>query len=229
MLGPIGSNLMTILKVLTPSEIERYSQEGMAGASEVVRKSPIALAAGGEFFNLDDDENSPANPKNQTKAKILPLRRRNEKEEEETPEEDPYAGFPKVEEKEESEEIAAKSESFKPLVTKEEEHLIAKSVSTGSDLEQVGILSGNQIKQIEEQKKKKAEAKKDSATIFLLKQRRKMQESKSKLIEQSAISNYKKSGYEKVNVQIDIDDDDIDEKLKNNSPSSGILVNKKTY
>ncbi len=70
MLGPIGAHIMSVLKVMTPSEIDRYAR-----ASE--KRRPTAVAAGAEDFDLEDSQTG--NPhsgsfKKMTEAEIIPIR-----------------------------------------------------------------------------------------------------------------------------------------------------------
>lgn len=72
MLGPIGAHLMSVLRVMTPSEIDRYSQ-----ASE--RRKTTAVAAGAEDMDLDSSQlngrqSHSGGFKKMTEAQIIPIR-----------------------------------------------------------------------------------------------------------------------------------------------------------
>lgn len=223
MLGPIGSNLINILKVLTPAEIERYSEEGVVGESRQVTGK--ALAAGAELLDQDGHYNGTQfkTPKKEDqKAKILPFR----KDFLDEPEEDPYAGLGNSQSESNNNEEFKEAKREAPPV----EASIPASMAgeSAGELEAVGILSHQKIKQIELENKKKIEANQDSASVFLLKQRRKLQASKSKLVEQTAIANYQKSLQEIRKPQVEVDELEEEDDLSS-SPSSGVLLNKKLY
>ncbi|MCO4755310.1 MAG: hypothetical protein KC478_12565, partial [Bacteriovoracaceae bacterium] len=87
MLGPMGAFIMSILRVMTPAEIDRYAKTSSDGG---VR----AIAAGGEEFDLmdsdsfvDEDqakaEHKKAAP--QGEAKIIPIRPNVESEDHDQP------------------------------------------------------------------------------------------------------------------------------------------------
>ena len=72
MLGPIGAHIMSVLRVMTPSEIDRY-----ANTSE--KRKVMAIAAGAEDLGLQDSNSRGTNShsgsfKKMTEAEIIPIR-----------------------------------------------------------------------------------------------------------------------------------------------------------
>lgn len=219
MLGPIGSNLMSILRVLTPSEIDMYSEE------EETIVQPMAVGA--EQFSYEDSkttleeqyrhklseqseegaEQEDADPK---KAKIIPINK-------------------KVEQQ-----ISEDGEFFEPK-TPEKLGIPNESRNLASpadnSLNAIGILSKDQIAQIEEDKRKKENSKKDSTSVFILNQRENLKQSRMKMVEQKAIAQYKKNASAEIFLNKDVSvEDEIDEDSEmRESGSKGILVNKRHY
>jgi hypothetical protein len=212
MLGPIGSNLMLILRVLTPSEIERYSDEQASG------ENPVALAAGAENLSTSQhqsgstltngnkkQQNTLTEEDDELKAKIIPINEKVKKE---------------LKEKEQQQEQTEKNNFTSPP-----EPLSGES----SGLESIGVLSRSQMAEIEAKKLKQENDKKESTTVFILNQREKLKSSQNKLAEQAAILQYRKNASQEF-IKHEVSDEDFDEDNDSNaSGSCGILVNKKHY
>ena len=94
-----------------------------------------------------------------------------------------------------------------------------------NDLASMGILSSSTIKQIENDRRKKENENKDSATVFLLKERQKMRESKKRMIEQEAIKSYQTNAAQEF---YDESEDEFSEE-EGHHDLKGILLNKRHY
>ena len=75
MLGPLGSTLMSIMRVLTPSEIERYAHEVVSAEEAKV----MSIAAGAEGYEMLSDSHL-EHGSGGHKAKIIPINEAAEKE-----------------------------------------------------------------------------------------------------------------------------------------------------
>jgi hypothetical protein len=214
MLGPIGSELMSIFRLLSPEEIDKYV------VNKTVRKVAGSMAAGGESmeFNTEDSnlgEFQKEKFNKEKKAKIIPIS--DYQEEEATPDKKAKHSF--------TEEKIATVEQF-PINKKLETTKERKPSHGNSDLESIGVLSANTIKDIESQRLAEENSQKDSTTVFLLKQRQIMRDSKKKMIEQQAHKQYKTNAAQEFYVQTE---EDILSEEPQQDASKGILVNKKQY
>jgi hypothetical protein len=208
MLGPIGANLISIFKVLTPNEIDLYS--------EIRTHSSVkAVAVGAENIHYDGgaghdpyskrQEKKPEQVENQESepAKILPLN----KEIAQALEEDPH--FQALQ--------STKASSKRTFNT------------TQNELSSIGILSAFEQQQIEEEKKEKEKRKRDSATVFLINERNKLKKSRMMLAEKNALDQYQKNAtVEIITKNSKISEEDLEEEQRD-SASKGVLVNKKHY
>lgn len=219
MLGPIGSNLMSILRVLTPSEIDRYSDDVLNSAEPEVH----AVAAGAENLSMSYKEHDTAPreaykqflgaaEEDEQKAKIIPINEEAKKELsllDDSPDQ--------------SDQDDGENHAHNNFKTQQE------NSSGSSGLESIGVLSKSQLQAIEEQKQKQENDKKESTTVFILNQREKLKKSQTKLTEQAAILQYKKSASHEI-IRHEIGEDDLDEEAEASSMGScGILINKKHY
>lgn len=210
MLGPIGASLMSIMRVLTPAEIELYIER--AKEDKVV--APVAVGAEGEPGDYID-KNRPSTKKFSSQSN----------DENNFENENVIELFPKEQNDVEEEKVSLISiEEFDSnLNTKES----LKNVDVGnSELESIGVYSSATLK--EQQRKIEEERKKatPSSSVFLINERRKLKGSQQKLKEQAAIDNYNKnSEIEFIKKEIDLDSED-DQEL-HSSGVSGILINKK--
>ena len=205
MLGPIGSEVMAIFRLLSPHEIDAYITEEEAS---VVRIEGSRTATGEELSHdsskqfyqkadpeqvadLDDtDEIDVKKP-----AKIIPLHAYQEQKQQ--PEERPS-----------------------------KQHSRPTGGSKSSGLDSLGILSASQIKEQEQERLKQERNKEDSVTVFLLKERQKMRQSKQRLTEQTAIKLYQTNAAVDLHMEETVDEDG--ETLAS-SDMRGILVNKKQF
>lgn len=214
MLGPIGADLMSILKVLTPSEIDLYSEteeevvaQSMAVGAENINYDEHAPSAGRDYKNKGQHESDNAEDDELEKAKIIPI---NKKVEQELSENGEF-----FEEKQELK------------ISKEKKILIN---SEKNSLNAIGILSKNQQKEIEDERRKKENSKKDSTSVFILNQRNKLKQSQMKLIEQKAIRQYQQNASAEILAVREISENEIEEDQEiRDSSSKGILVNKRHY
>ena len=217
MLGPIGSELMNIFRLLSPDEIDRYIVD------KKVQRVEGSMAAGGEEmeFNTEDSNLSERHKeqlKKDQKAKIIPISQyQEEKEERPKSEQHQLAELADMDLPTESEE-----ENTDPSFVNQR----VQAVSPKSDLESIGVLSGSTIKELEAQRMAEENSKKESATVFLLRERQKMRQSKQKLIHQQAHKQYKSNAAQEFYQQ-------TEEDLLSDDPqtdtSKGILVNKRHY
>lgn len=162
MLGPIGSEIMSIFRLLSPDEIDKYIVEEKANSYRTGETAAIAANDGGmalspEHANMASTDDSEGNkfPKDH-QAKIIPLNQRDSDEEKH----DPYKSRPQASENE------------------------------SGELASIGVLSASKIKEIERDRLEREKKKRDSATVFLLKERERMRSAKRRLIEQTAIKSY---------------------------------------
>lgn len=201
MLGPIGSEIMRIFRLLSPEEIDKY----IVREEEAVVASPQKLAAGAEY-NLEDSS--------------LPSPEKNK---EDNKEEDNIVPFPRnqsktpVEDQPDSEDFRPNSEIKKISVD--------DSKTNSTALESAGILSASRIKEIEKKRLAEENNKKDSTTVFLIKERIKARKAKQLLTESYAISLYQKNANQEFGQEVEIDE----EGNRVSDPMKGILLNKKQY
>lgn len=210
MLGPIGCDIMAIFRLLSPTEIDRYI--------EVHKESKVSMpmAANGQALSFDQDEphlenkgpKKKFNPKN--KAKIVNINKyKKEREAEPT--------------REESSSNRIRAQNLAPPDNEE------SSPPRGNNaLESIGVLSASTIKNIENERMKKEKQKEDSATVFLLKERQKLRDSKKKLIKQEAFKTYQTSSTQVYNSSSSTDEEGESE-ASDTTESRGILVNKRHY
>ena len=202
MLGPIGSEIMRIFRLLSPDEIDKY----IVREDEAVVASPQKLAAGAEY-NLDNSPHpSPDQKKEALKEK-----------------DDNIVPFPHMK-SETSVEGQAINDDFKPNseIKKIE---VDDSSRENTALESAGILSASRIKEIEKKRLAEENNKKDSTTVFLIKERLKARKSKQLLTESYAITLYQKNANQEFGQEVEIDE----EGNRVSDPMKGILLNKKQY
>ena len=210
MLGPIGSDIMAIFRLLSPDEIDRYI--------EVTKDSRVAMpmAANGEALSFDHDEphlenqrpKKKFNPKN--KAKIISINKYKKAREPEPT---------SLDEEPQTNQIRAQNHP-----AQEQEHHAPEG---NSELESIGVLSASTIRDIEEDRLKEEKKKQDSSTVFLIKERQKMRDSKKKLIRQDAFKTYQTSSTQTYNSSSLEEEDESD--ASDTTESRGILVNKRHY
>jgi hypothetical protein len=205
MLGPIGSEIMRLFRLLSPDEIEKYvSHEEVGGI-----QANMQMASNGESMQFDSRASKHTKkpfPK-EDQAKIIPI---NESVENEL----------KARAKSHVSQFGSDSKS-----EAEPKRLNPSTPSSGGGLESIGVLSAGRIKEIESERLKEENNSKDSATIFLLKERNKMRQSKKLLIEQSALKQYQDNAAHEFHEEV------FDEESGEMASSDlkGILLNKKHY
>ena len=221
MLGPIGSEIMSIFRLLSPDEIDKYIVEEKA--DESIAKGSIKIAVGGESLGLTSAETHQGSTGAGTKfpkdhqAKIIPLHGR-------SPEEEDLLDKSIPEKKSEQNNSQREDDHHGQERPQNQARKHSLKASTGSSLDSIGILSASQIRNIENERLENENKKRDSSTVFLLKERERMRSAKRKLIEQVAIKSYQVNAsqefYEKTDG--DFEDEELDD-LK------GILLNKRHY
>lgn len=209
MFGPVGSQIMSIFKLLSPEEIDSYI------VREGVNKVEGSMAAGGEQLSFNSAHTQDGNTEDKdekldtdSKAEIIPISEFQKKE---------VMGESASGETQANAEVKDIRESNPEVPTPSE------NVRGSSVLESMGILSAATLKKQEMERLEAERKKRDSATVFLLKERQKMRDSKKRLIEQQAISTYNK----KSNEDYAATNNDEDEEIS--ADSRGILVNKTQY
>ena len=205
MLGPIGSEIMRLFRLLSPDEIEKYVSHDEV--DEV--QANMQMASNGESMQFDSrasKNNQKSFPK-EDQAKIIPI---NESVESEL----------KNRAKAHISQFATESHD-----EPEPKNLRKPDTNKGSGLESIGVLSASRIKEIELQRLKEENNSKDSATIFLLKERDKMRQSKKRLVEQTALKQYQNNAAQEFHEEV------FDEESGEMASSDlkGILLNKKHY
>jgi hypothetical protein len=218
MLGPIGANVMRILRVLTPHDLTRltelasHKKEKKVAASQntELKLDNKALEGQQQSGKEQAKENEGKNPK------VIPLFKDAEQSQEEEVVYKRVVGESFVEgqnlEKIE-EEVKAK------VLAKQSKNKNAKE----SRLESLGVLSKEALQEIEEEKEKKIKEKKPTSTVFLLTQRDKLRHSNHKIFGQTAVKSYK------VSASLDVK---VEEKLEEEGKAnftSGILLDKKQF
>lgn len=218
MLGPIGSNIMSIFRLLSPDEIDKYI------VSKEVRKVEGTMVAGGEEFTSDEHQ-ADYSPQKSThnkeekfpadhQAEIIPIGK-HRKEEENNGDQQDSSG------QDESNSNEQAYEKAKNITAN-----IKAAVSKSSGLESIGVLSASSLREIEAERLKEEQKKQDSTTAFLIKERLKMRESKKRLIEQHALKQYQVNAAQEF---YNTDEDLLDEEESNDGSAKGILINKKQF
>jgi len=224
MLGPIGSHVMAIFRLLSPEEIDRYITRDKSGAvSEKAGAVDIAMkmASGGESMHhshggprLDQKENNDDVIEDENKfpegheAKIIPLKDYSGVEAQPVPQKEDDAS-------EEKQNFASKA--VKP---------IPDSEAAKGGLASIGVLSASTIREQEQNRAREENSKRDSATVFLIKEREKMRTSKRKLAEQTAIKRYQSSAAQEFHEE---SEEDLLSEETDKSDMKGILLNKRNY
>ncbi|MBT4792821.1 MAG: hypothetical protein HON90_14700 [Halobacteriovoraceae bacterium] len=211
MLGPIGSEIMSIFRLLSPNEIDRY----IVPEEEVSQGMKIAAGAEdmdytGAQKNTQDYKPAEKFPKDH-QAKIIPLSDFNKK-----------GTVKKKQANPQENESDNHSQKQRPTATPKQ----PRAQNSNSSLESIGVLSAQTIREQEHKRLNEENENKDSATIFLLKEREKMRGSKKRMIEQQAIRSYKTNSEQEFYTEAqeaDFDEEDSSEGLK------GILLNKKHF
>lgn len=217
MLGPMGARIIDVLKIMTPNEIDRYTEKPQKEVTVDIKK-----AAGGEEFDVihsppqsgrilkkeqnQQEEQAPNEPEHQ--AKIIPLNKESS------------------EHLEAKENVKKEEQNLKSEIDIEDDEEFHQNNKAQNELEQAGIMSAAKIEALKRKKLNELKKKQESTTNFIIKQREKLKKTKDRLIEMEAIKNYNNNS----NVDISNDEIDIDNPEEEQSiGSKGILVNKKHY
>ncbi|MBD66841.1 MAG: hypothetical protein CME62_16680 [Halobacteriovoraceae bacterium] len=209
MLGPIGADIMSIFRLLSPSEIDRYMEYEEDQEASV---TPAAMASGGEEFSFQQKSAyKQSKHSEEHQAKIIPLHQDDHQQSSQDnlpDDEHPSDSRPSLSE------LEAKVENLKNNLK-------------ANGLESVGILSAASLRNIEKKRLAEESKNKDSTTAFLIKEREKMRQSKRRIIEQHAFKTYIASAACEI---YEVDDSaDDDEETLDASGTKGILVNKKQF
>jgi len=211
MLGPIGSEIMKMFRLLSPDEIDKYI------VREDERVVNSSMAANGEPMQFNDERPHLENqePKNKFpkdhQAKIIPI---NEEVGKKRVIDENFEAVNYIDEN--TNDSKEQQHSNKPQYQED---------SAPNSLASIGVLSASTIKEIEAKRRAEENKSKDSATVFLLKEREKMRQSKKRLTKQIAINMYKTNAAQEF--KEDTDEDILDENYSNDL--KGILVNKKHF
>lgn len=216
MLGPIGSEIMAIFRLLSPDEIDKYIVDERA--DEQASGSSIKVAAGAESMSLTSSESHYEKKKDEKfpkdhQAKIIPLHGRHPEEKDLLSEEKSDGSFHSS--------SKLNGAQIKPRMSENNFSVDPNNHSLAS----IGLLSAAQIREIEKQRLREENKKRDSSTVFLLKEREKMRIAKRKLIEQVAIRSYQSNASKEFYAATE---DDMDED-ENTHDIKGILLNKKHF
>jgi hypothetical protein len=219
MLEPFGSQIMRILNVLTPSEIDRYTDTAY---QQQLRSS---VATGEEELSLENQSAQPhledlarqdagesteeGAEEEEGKAKIIPL---HAEQADLAPESE--------------EEVEQVVEVSAPTTTTTQMRPQSQTAPK-SELESIGVMSAQTIRELQEEEVRKKKAKRDSSSVFIMKEKKKLALSQNKLREQSAISNYQKLG--SVELIKAIEEEEEGEEETKVGLSSGILIDKEQY
>lgn len=206
MLGPMGAHVMSVLRVMTPAEIDRYAKTSG-------QKKVQAMAAGAEDLNLDNAQSfahqkSPEKEEFKplsTEAEIIPIKGRDSE--------------PQKEHQEKSFDHQQPSSVYEEMDEDDE-------VQGNGELESLGIYSSKKISAFKKAQEKKRRSKEDSSSVFLLKQREKLKKTNHKMIGNVALKTYSQTMTADM-TKAEVDIDDPDKELAEGS--RGILVNKKHY
>ena len=219
MLGPMGAHVISALRVMTPSEIDRYAR---SSGTRRVR----AMAAGAEDFDLSNSQSYEQGYDHEqersesagftplTEAEIIPI--------------DSY--------KSKGEQSKHKSDSsFQTSQNRAHEPPGAgpppRSGSPpghngGSELESLGIFSNKKIHAFKKAKEDSARLKEDSSTVFLLKVRESLKKANNLIIGSLALKLYLQTANADM-TQAQPDIDNPEQELAQGS--KGILINKKQF
>jgi hypothetical protein len=210
MLEPFGSEIMRILNVLTPSEIERYTDtayhQKLRGSVSVgeeeksfdAKEKNAAISLQANSQNNDEESDSEAT---EHEAKIIPLHEK-------------FDDFSKEE-----------NEACKPLHSPQLQMKATSQVKPQSDLESIGVLSGQTLKKLEEEKNLEVKKKRDSSSVFILKNKKKLEQAQHRLIGQTALKSYRElQSVELIEVEYDEETQE-----QTTGKAKGVLVNKDQY
>jgi hypothetical protein len=219
MFGPIGSDIMSIFRLLSPAEIDKYIE------AKKVQKISGSMAASGE--SLSFDEHGSHTGEDQLRSKLS--------EQAESAEVIPINKNIKLPSEDQSSEAGQETEhEGKPEFQNEftQHKLISPEVNSTetsrpkSDLEKMGVLSASTLRLQELNRLEEELQGRDSTTAFLIKEREKMRKSKMRLVEQHAYKVYKKNANQELidsSQELEEDEEEVSNSTK------GILINKKHY
>ncbi|MFZ4712816.1 MAG: hypothetical protein ACOYL6_03835 [Bacteriovoracaceae bacterium] len=205
MLGAIGSNLMSLLRLLTPSEVSKLTDEAV---DRIGINSSEGVSVGLELNHGSKQQQDSF--KDQThEAKILPFNQVVDE-------------LPLQQGALEQQAVAAASK----VSTKDKEEFLLRSLHIKKKRKKVSggeNFSDNYAEEEEEAAELKAKSivEEVSSTIFLLQEKAKIRTSQLKLMKQEAVKSYR--------TQAAIDTAHEDKEDLTQSSSSGILINKRQF
>ncbi len=203
MLGAIGSNLMSLLRLLTPHEVTTLTHEAEAKDRFNAQIGvSVGLDLSDETKREDLFQDNLSKKETSKEAKILPFNQEHQL----------ALG---------SQETQA-STVVKKLTRKQKEELLLRSLNIKKKKKRVvGGEDFDEDYDDEDRPKKRNPEDDMSSTVFLISEKAKIKQSQMKLTEQEAIKSYR--------TQAAIDTSHEDKEDLTQSSSSGILVNKRQF
>lgn len=213
MLGPMGAYVISALRVMTPSEIDRYAK---SSDKNTIR----AVAAGAEDFDLSNSQSHPQGspPGGKDQSGFKPLNPMSDAEI------IPIDSLKRKEQRERKE--GQREHSAQAGQEIKTSHQPKTPPAGNSELESLGIFSADKVNAHNKAMEEAAKASDDSPSIFLLKQRERLKKTNTKIIGHTALKNYTQAAHVEMAVA-EPDMEDPDQELAHGS--KGILVNKKHY
>lgn len=211
MSGQANSNLLSFLKILTPDEIERFLNRKKRGRVQMkIAVGSGTLSAG--FIEEDDESDIDASPK------IVPLEGGNEK-----------AAKDGKEAKKPNLKVIKIDEENNQKIEEADDDI---SVEATGELSSLGIMNQYDMRRLQNKKMQAEKGKEISASMFILRERTKLKDSKEKLSGQMGIGNYQKTASQDFKVaplQELEEGEEHDEDDDGSVSSTGILVNTKQH
>jgi hypothetical protein len=199
MLGGIGSNILSFLRFLTPSQVHKLTVEALTRGSICPEEE---VAVGMDFKHGEQNQEQLLREKNKA-AKILPFNQKSE-------------GYSKKKSAEELQQEAA--QRFDGLTLKQKEEFILKSLNIHKKKKNKKVVGGEDFEEETEVEEIEEEL---SSTAFLIQEKAKIRQSQLKLSEQTALKSYR--------TQAAVDTAHEDKEDLTQSSSSGILINKRQF
>jgi hypothetical protein len=199
MLGGIGSNILSYLRFLTPSQVHKLTVEALTRGSICPEEE---VAVGMDFKHGEQNQEQLLREKNKL-AQILPFNQNTD-------------GYSKKKSNEELQQEAANR--FDSLTLKQKEEFILKSLNIHKKKKKKKVVGGEDFEEEAESIEVEEEL---SSTAFLIQEKAKIRQSQLKLSEQTALKSYR--------TQAAIDTAHEDKEDLTQSSSSGILINKRQF
>lgn len=241
-LGAIGSAVLDLLKVLTPTEIRRLTEFKIGQKGLTKRKLRISSVGDDEGKSSSEVSAHGAELKT-SHSNVLPFSRGKQEDELEndlsgqdmpSPSQHPDSG-PKAQS---DLSIKESTQVFDPLMAFETQHEMSQTVQIPSEiilpnieltkteemLEKAGIMSASKIDHLKKIQQEKEKQGRQSTSIFLILEREKLAKSLSEMKKIEVLQAYKEESL----VDIELEKYSNTQDLITN-PGSGVLVNRKHY